>query len=239
MRPKNVITSRNRCSPRFLAGKFKTNCRDRWFFRKSIVKLRFFGPVRLMKTTSLNKSMTTINSRSCDFLNNLYEEKLLHKKNRHEYVKQKFIFVIGLFSLGSLKTIGILPKIDLSVLLYFIPYVASSYDIYIAAEDFKVKRVGTFIRRHAGDQCYEEKAWERWLNDKEHRESLALWASVCLTVISLLASALLLFPQNTNRKIFFTWLAISLVACISVFLIAKSERNILNKSKEKIAEQVN
>jgi len=191
-----------------------------------------------MQTPSLDKSLTTTStSRSCDFLNNLYEEKLLHKKNRHEYVKQKLIFVIGLFSLGSLKTIGEITKVDLSVLLYFIPYVAASYDIYIAAEDFKVKRVGTFIRRHAGEQCHEEKAWERWINDKEHRESLALWASVCLTVISLLASALLLFLQNPNLIIYFSWLAISLIACISVFLIARKERDILNKPKENRAER--
>ena len=192
-----------------------------------------------IEKTILDKNLINPNpSRSYDFLNNLYEEKLLHKKNRHEYVKQKLIFVIGLFSVGSLKTIGVKTQVDLSVLLYFIPYVASSYDIYIAAEDFKVKRIGTFIRRHAGEQCHEEKAWERWLNDKEHRESLALWASVCLTVISLLASALLLFLQKTNLKIFILWLLISLIACISVFLIARRERNTLNKPKENRAEHL-
>jgi len=111
-----------------------------------------------MDNLPLDDSSTPHNvSRSCDFLNNLYEEKLLHKKNRHEYVKQKLIFIIGLFSLGSLKTIEAVSKIDLSILLYFIPYVASAYDIYIAAEDFKVKRIGTFIRRDAGEQCKEEK----------------------------------------------------------------------------------
>ncbi len=181
------------------------------------------------KSPLINSSIIKDASRSCDFLNNLYEEKLLHKKNRHEYVKQKLIFVIGLFSLGSLKTIGFDPKIDLSILLYFIPYVASSYDIYIAAEDFKVKRVGTFIRRHAGEQCHEEKAWEKWLNTEKNRENLALWASVCLTIISLFASALLLMLKQPNFNIFFPWFIISFIACISVFYIARRERYLLNK----------
>jgi hypothetical protein len=37
-----------------------------------------------------------------EFLSQLDGEKLKHKEHRHEYVKQKLLYVIGLFSLGSL-----------------------------------------------------------------------------------------------------------------------------------------
>jgi len=89
---------------------------------------------------------TALNEQSAKFLNKLDEEKFKHKEHRHEFVKQKLMYIIGLFSIGSLNTGD---QIDLSVLLYFVPFVALAYDVFIFSEDFKVKRSGVYIRTQA------------------------------------------------------------------------------------------
>ncbi len=77
------------------------------------------------------------------FLGDLYEEKLRHKGHRKELVLQKLVIVVGLFGIGTIK----IPTVDLTNLLYCVPFVAMACDMYIFAEDFKVKRVGLFVQR--------------------------------------------------------------------------------------------
>lgn len=82
--------------------------------------------------------------RNLDFLNLLYEEKLKHKEHRHEFVKHKMVFTITLFGLGSVNFNDIA---NAGILLYLVPFVALAFDVYILSEDFKVKRIGLFIRK--------------------------------------------------------------------------------------------
>ncbi|MCA9377245.1 hypothetical protein KC685_04995 [Candidatus Dojkabacteria bacterium] len=137
-----------------------------------------------------------------EFLESLHEEKLKHKEHRVQFVKQKLLFTIGLFSIGALKQINLGgSNVELSDLLLFVPIVALAFDIYIFAEDFKVKRIGIYIFEKC-NPSKAEKNWEDWLSQPKHREKTALFASVMLTVVALIASFLVLqsFAASVNMK---------------------------------------
>lgn len=136
----------------------------------------------------MDKKQQNMTPESAEFLSSLHEEKLKHKQHRVDFVKQKLVFTIGLFSIGSLHQIQLgNGSIILSDLLLLVPFVALAFDIYIFAEDFKIKRIGIFIF----DKCKpskEEKWWEDWLSLPKHREQTALVASVMLTIVALVAA---------------------------------------------------
>ncbi|MBI3586425.1 MAG: hypothetical protein HY088_04780 [Ignavibacteriales bacterium] len=144
--------------------------------------------------------------RPAAFLNNLYEEKLKHKEHRMNYVVKKFLFTIGLFGLGSSQ----IPTINLSPLLYLIPFVALACDLYIFAEDFKVKRIGMFVQKHCLFSCPDEKNWEILVN--EYREPLAVFASLVLSLIVLLASAFAVLKTISDLRVFIIWCLLSVLA---------------------------
>ena len=175
-------------------------------------------------------------NRSSEFLNNLYEEKIKHKEHRHQFVKNKLLFIISLFSIGSLKNIGGDFNINLSILLYFIPIVALSYDVYIFSEDFKVKRIGVFIRNYCDSKCNDENKWENWLTISTNRENLALIASLALTIIAFFASLMILLMFNEdpfifNLKLLLWFISCSLLIAI-VFVYALHRRNkLLGRNK--------
>jgi hypothetical protein len=75
------------------------------------------------------------------------------------------------------------------MLLYLVPFIAIAYDIYILAEDFKVKRVGAFISRENANICPDEKLWERFVRD--NREPLAAFGTILLTVLASLFAVVL------------------------------------------------
>jgi hypothetical protein len=160
---------------------------------------------------------------STSFLSVLHEEKLKHKEHRHQFVKQKLLFIIGLFGIGSLSEIA---HFDFWVLLYFIPYVALAYDTYIFSEDFKVKRIGVYIRTQPTYEDSEDAKWEEWLSEKsERREKMALVASLLLTLIALFTSSYLLHSQpGANRFVYGWWLGASIALTLLVFLFAYDRR---------------
>jgi len=125
------------------------------------------------------------------FLKSLREEVIHHKDKRATFVLQKLVSVAALFGLGS----GKLGSINLPMLLFTVPFVSLALDVYISAEDYKVKRIGTFFRiyRYATPA---ERNWERFVN--QHREPVAVWASLVLTAIAALASAFVLHTQNSE-----------------------------------------
>jgi hypothetical protein len=160
-----------------------------------------------------------------NFLDKLDEEKLKHKEHRHEFVKQKLMYIIGLFSLGSLNAGD---QINLSVLLYFVPFVALAYDVFIFSEDFKVKRIGIYVRTQESFNASDEAAWEKWLNEKpKHREQMALFASIGLTLITMALSSFLLRPRNQSDNIylFVWWFAACFVLSLLVFGLSLYRRS--------------
>jgi hypothetical protein len=115
----------------------------------------------------------------------LRQEILHHKEKRSTFILQKLAFMTSLFGVGFLKT----NDFNLYRLFYVIPLVAVAYDVFISAEDFKVKRAGMFIRRNAICFTECELKWEIFVNT--NREPWAAYASLVLTIISFLASAVI------------------------------------------------
>jgi hypothetical protein len=156
-----------------------------------------------------------------EFLHRLREEALHHKQRRASLVLQKLTFVVALFGVVVLRTPATLGTPvslldDFYWLLYALPFVALAYDVYICAEDYKVKRIGTFFRtsRHMAP-C--EREWEVYVND--HRETLTAWAGAFLTGMTIAVPALVL-PFVLGKQMgvwFYAWLISSVL--LPIFLL--------------------
>ena len=151
------------------------------------------------------------------FLAQLRQEVLLHKEKRATFVLSKLATIVLLFVLGAVQVDGI----ENRWLLYALPFVALAFDVYISAEDFRVKRVGAFLRAYA-DVPRGERDWERFVS--QHRAQGALATTFIVTALVALGSGGLLWAQalETGSWALFgsTWLvwAIWLVAVIALLV---------------------
>jgi hypothetical protein len=101
------------------------------------------------------------------FHQSLYEEKNIHKEHRNDFVKMKMVFIATVFGVSSL-SIGT-KQIDLFYLLLLIPLLCFSTDIYILAEDYKIKRIGKYIREYPKYFDDDEILWEDLLHKNADR----------------------------------------------------------------------
>jgi site-specific recombinase XerD len=177
--------------------------------------------------------MGKMDDRIPEFLKRLYDEIIHHKEKRANFVVQKFISITALFGLAF----GKIGDLDLTLALFAVPIVSVALDVFISAEDYKVKRVGTFLRiyRFASDP---ERNWERFIN--QHRESLAETASLLLTILASVSSAGILLYQNiykvrTNGEMlfpywfYFSWLLLVISLIIFIVLFYKKLKKSLPK----------
>jgi cell division protein FtsW (lipid II flippase) len=143
------------------------------------------------------------------------------------------------FGLGQLSTVAG----DYHLFLYVAPLISLVHDLYIFAEDYKVKRVGFFFRKlnktYPGSVSNEEIEWEdQYL--KEHREKWAFWASLfytlILTVFSAFAVYTLDFQTVSSPKIYIYFL--SLLCCLIliavVFFFARSIKKEIKLIEEEL-----
>ena len=70
-----------------------------------------------------------------DFLKHLHDEKLDTQEVRSKYVIRKLVFATALLSAGATN----IEKIDLSSLLYLVPFVTIAFDLYIFSRSRKRK----------------------------------------------------------------------------------------------------
>jgi hypothetical protein len=144
-----------------------------------------------------------------DFLSALHQEKIQTQKERTDYVKAKLIFVSALFGLGSVK-IGDLTN---ATILYFIPFIAVGYDLYIHAADKSIKKIGAFLRDEPeADTSNAETKWEQI--SSLCRDRSARITNTLFSTLVTLASAIYLCNQmkSTNQIIFFCfWIVCCLV----------------------------
>jgi hypothetical protein len=166
-----------------------------------------------------------------EFLAHLREEKLHHKEKRAAFTLQKLAFITGLFGIAAFE-LGQMRGVsaDLFIwILYLIPVIGISYDVFIYAEDFKVKRVGTFIRDYQPPdhpECISacEKAWENGLQGGGLREPFAPWATLALTVATATAAALVLasVKNELNYHEFLPfWIVVGLVFPIAQYIYCR------------------
>lgn len=81
--------------------------------------------------------------------------------------------------------------VDFRVLLYFVPFVVFPFDTYIYAADYKVRRIGVFIREYGGSIISNiEKDWEGFVNG--HRETRAEFSSWVLSLFAIGLSGILI-----------------------------------------------
>ncbi len=142
------------------------------------------------------------------FLGQLRQEVLLHKGKRATFILGKLATVVPLLALGAVQIDGL----ENRWLLYALPFVALSFDVYIAAEDFRVKRVGAFLRAYA-DVPRGERDWERFVS--RHRAQGMLATTFGVTGLATLGVGALLWASAGTT--WYAW-AIWLVAVAALLV---------------------
>jgi len=125
------------------------------------------------------------------FLGQLRQEVLLHKGKRATFILSKMAFVALLFALGAIQVDGM----ESRWLLYALPFLALAFDVYVSAEDFKVKRVGAFMRAYVG-VSRDERDWERYVS--RHRAQGMLATTFIVTFIVALGAGGVLWAQASD-----------------------------------------
>lgn len=151
-----------------------------------------------------------------EFLRALHEEKIRTQNERAKLVTMKLAFVTVLFGLSSVNM-----KIeiaDIFWLIYFVPLVSISYDLYIMSADSRIKRIGIFLGRHPVSLAGKaEQEWERFCTS--YRDSLAPSANMFFSVIVTLGAAAFIHSQQTwTEKFMRLWFAVWLVLSLSVII---------------------
>ncbi len=151
-----------------------------------------------------------------EFLRALHEEKIRTQNERTELVTMKLAFITVLFGISSVD-MGV-EITDIFWLLYFVPLVAISYDLYIMSADSRIKRVGMFLGRNplslAGKA---EKEWERFCI--YYRDGIAPSANMFFSAIVTAGAAAFISSQSAfTDGLLRLWFAVWLVASISAII---------------------
>lgn len=188
-----------------------------------------------MARTVTGEAALPTHARDAAFIEHLYAEAMLHKEHRHKHVLRKLLLTASLFGLGGLNI-----STGSDAFLFFVPFVALAHDLYIFAEDYKVKRVGLFIK-HLHEEGHEaisalEFEWEDdWLGTRDYREKWAYRASLVYScLVDLFAFVQLIRPywfegELLDRQLFVAWSAIVALSTICVFNYAQSLRKAVVK----------
>jgi len=157
-----------------------------------------------------------------EFLRALHQEKIRTQNERTQLITMKLAFITVLFGLSSVNMgIGI-DLTDISWLLYFVPLVAISYDLYIMSADSRIKRVGIFLGRNPVSLAGKaEREWERFCSS--YRDGMAPSANLFFsTIVTLGAAAFIHFQVGWSdgfmRLWFAVWLVVSLTAIIVLWM---------------------
>ncbi len=151
-----------------------------------------------------------------EFLRALHEEKIRTQNERAKLITMKLAFITVLFGVSSVDL-----KIEIAKifwLIYFVPLVAISYDLYIMSADSRIKRIGVFLGRHPVSLAGKaEQEWERFCTS--YRDSLAPSANMFFSVIVTLgAAAFIRSQQNWTEHYIKLWFAVWLVMSLAVII---------------------
>jgi hypothetical protein len=155
-----------------------------------------------------------------EFLRALHEEKIRTQNERADYVTRKLAFITVLFGISSVDLGFKIPYIYW--LLYFVPLVAISFDLYIMSADSRIKRIGVFLGRHPVSMAGKaERQWERFC--VIYRDGLAPSANMFFSAVVTLAAAVFIYSQPIDlggyiRLVFAAWLTSSLAIIVAMWL---------------------
>lgn len=148
------------------------------------------------------------------------------QKSRKDYVIKKITFLLTLIGIGSIK---IADHIDMYKLHYIIPAIAVGFDLYIAGEDFSIKRIGKFLSIHSHK---DERNYETFVSN--HRDYFSIFANMLFSLIIIIISA---FIINMNEliisKSFILLFVIYAISIIIIQIIIFCQRKKLMKSDTK------
>jgi hypothetical protein len=154
--------------------------------------------------------------RSCIFMEYLYKEKNIHKNHRFSLIQRKLLFIGALLGISSLPSLDGRFDIDIYIITCTIPFMAIAYDIFILAEDYKIKRIGAFLLGKCDKSlCLDEKQWESFV--KDNREKLAAYGNILLTVLSFIAATVVLLYFKGQPESPSDWLNVVLLL---IYIIA-------------------
>ena len=164
-----------------------------------------------------------------EFLRALHEEKIRTQNERTQLITMKLAFIAVLFGLGSVN-MGIRFDIaDIFWLLYIIPLVAISYDLYIMSADSRIKRIGVFLGRNPVSLAGKaEREWERFC--ASYRDGMAPSANMFFSAIVTLGAAAFIHTQGGwTEKIMKLWFAVWLVGSLTAIIILWMRHQMLIK----------
>lgn len=152
-----------------------------------------------------------------EFLRALHEEKIRTQNERTQLITTKLAFITVLFGLSSVNL-----GFDISEifwLLYFVPLVAISYDLYIMSADSRIKRVGIFLGRNPVSLAGKaEMEWERFCAN--YRDGMAPSANMFFSNIVTLGAAAFIHSQGGwSDRLIRLWFAVWLVVSLAVIIL--------------------
>ena len=153
-------------------------------------------------------------------IKSLTDEKLQAQQRRSTFNIRKLIFVGGLFSLGTVK---FQDQLELSFVLYIVPFMSICFDLYILGEDYGIKRIGGFLRNQFKNEP--ESTWENWVGLR--RDPFATFAIPFLTLIVLISSSAVIWETAPHKVLFVIWLLVNILATIFIFVYSQHLRKSL------------
>jgi len=162
---------------------------------------------------------SNIATKSESFLIDIRAEIRLLQKSRSNYIKQKFTFVISLLGIGSIS----ISNIETSALLYIVPFIALSFDLYIIGEDFGIKRAGGFLKQSKSESPKNEQEWEEFVC--KNRDPFSFLANPLLSSLVLFISSISIYTRNKIDLIYWIWF----LANIIIFSILQVYARNLNR----------
>lgn len=160
----------------------------------------------------------------------LREEILKSQERRASLIIHKLSFVIATFGLGAVTA----EKFQTIGLLFLAPIIAFAYDLYIAGEDFGIKRAGGFLGRPDSDADDEEREWEKRV--EKYWDPFSKFANPFVSMIVLMSAAVLLWSQYHTNNLYSLWLFVNVILISVVWRYSHIANKKVRFYKEKIVE---
>jgi hypothetical protein len=151
-----------------------------------------------------------------EFLRAIHEEKIRTQNERTQLITMKLAFIAVLFGVSSVN-MGIDIE-DIFWLLYFVPPVAISYDLYIMSADSRIKRVGIFLGKNPVSLVGNaEREWELFCSN--FRDGIAPSANMFFSAIVTLGAAVFIHSQGSwTERLMRLWFAVWLVTSLAIII---------------------
>ena len=163
-----------------------------------------------------------------EFIAKLREEILTSQERRAALTKHKLSFVIATFGLGAITA----DKFETIGLLFLAPIIAFAFDLYIAGEDFGIKRAGGFLGRPDSSADVEEREWEKRV--RKYGDPFSKFANPFVSIIVLISAAVLLWNQYHATNLYSLWLFVNVILIIAVWVYSHFANKAVRLFKEKI-----